>query len=120
MTPYDPWIDQKRNEHRPYFGWLKVGGLKQEAQTLHGTAIYADQLYPFSTTPGLIGSPMAVPCVVFGKERITLEVTDGPCAGLRGCGPPRMRCSQRQASRGAVHRKHRAFQDMSQALTRRA
>ena len=40
--------------------------------TLHGTAIYA-YIDPSGTTPGLIGSPMAVPCVVSGIEGGPLE-----------------------------------------------
>ena len=36
------------------------------SQTLHETAIYAAPLAPTSTTPGLIGSPMAVPSVASG------------------------------------------------------
>ena len=35
--------------------------------TTHGTAIDAAPLTPRSTTPGLIGSPMAVPWVVSGR-----------------------------------------------------
>ena len=40
-------------------------GLHQ-SQTLHGTAIFA-YIDPSGTTPGLIGSPMAVPLVVSGN-----------------------------------------------------
>ena len=36
------------------------------SQTLHGTAIYADQLTPLAPRQ-LIGSPMTVPWVVFGS-----------------------------------------------------
>ena len=50
----------------------------QKAHTLHGSGIYAAPLIPPGTTPGLIGSPMAVPlaqkqCPVSLFDRTQIE-----------------------------------------------